>query len=201
MTEADKGRKRRRRRRWPWVLLALVSFGVFVPWVPYSPVCGDFRTVEGELSNAFRKAMTVELEDNGVPSIEIGGVILLRSNLWGDQYDWVLRAQRLAIESLLYEKYGTDLDAIPEHVEAFRIGELGFNSSNCDLVRAVAIEWETGPQWTAERLPTYTPEARPSEVCVKTPTGWRVPTLKEWKERYPGHIMFDWDKEKFAVCR
>ena len=178
----------------------MVLFNAFVPWIPYSPSC-HFRKVEGKLSDAFLKAMTESLEGNLVPFIEIGGVILLRFRLWGDQLDMVSKAQDMAIESLVDEEFGADPDAIPQHVEAFRIGELGFNSGNCDLIRAVAIEWETGPQGTAERLSTYTPEFQPSDVCVKTPTGWRVPTLKEWEERYPGRIMTDSGKEKFAVCR
>ena len=152
MVEAGEGKRRRRRRRWPWVLLALVLFIVFVPWIPYSPYCryDNFRKLEGKLSDAFREAMTKMLHAKDVPFVEIGGVILLRFRDWGYQTGFVSIAQDVAIISLVYEKFGADVDAIPEHVKAFRSGDNKYDERDCDFIRAVAIEWETGPQAAAD---------------------------------------------------
>ena len=150
MTEAEKGRKWC--RPWPCVLLALVLFGVFVPWLPYSPYCryDDFRKLDGKLSDAFLKSMTFSLEVNYVPFFEIGGVILLRFRDWGYETSNVSRAQRLAIARLFSERLRTDVGAIPEHVKAFLHGDNEYNEDDCHVTRAVAIEWETGSQAVAE---------------------------------------------------
>ena len=178
----------------------MVFFAIIVPSTPYSPEC-NFRAIEGKLSDAFLEAVRRAMSARRVPFLQIGDVILLPFPEWCCNGDRLREVRNKAVESLLYEKYGADPDAIPEHVEAFRIGELGFNRYNCNLIRAVAIEWETGPQEGAKRLHPYAPEARPSEVCVRTPSGWRVPTLKELEKYYPRGLMFDWEKEQFAVCR
>ena len=151
MTEADKGRKKC--RPWPCVLLALVVLSVFVPWIPYSPYCryDNFRKLEGRLSDSFLESMAVSLEVRDVPFIEIDGVIFLRFLDWGYETSKVSLAQILAIRKLTYEEYGADLDAIPEHVKAFLHGDNDHKEEDdCDLTRAVAIEWETGPQAAAD---------------------------------------------------
>ena len=147
-----KERKRRGCRPWPCVLLALVLFSVFAPWIPYSPYCryDDFRKLEGRLSDAFLSSMTFSLEVNYVPFFEIGGVILLRFRDWGYETSNVSRAQRLAIARLFSERLRTDVGAIPEHVKAFLHGDNEYNEDDCHVTRAVAIEWETGSQAVAE---------------------------------------------------
>ena len=166
-------RRAARKYRWPGLFLLLGLYVVlFVPIVPFRVPCSDggFRTVSGQVVYPYGEALLRELALLNVDySVHFGpdhqlqptsgfdrwirrlvnwqsGTIRIRLLDWLDDNDVRLASSR-AILSLLFEDYGADLDAIPDHVNAIlEAGVKGpYLHSDCELVRAVAIDWHGKP--------------------------------------------------------
>lgn len=147
--QADKGVKRGRRWLPP---IFLLIFGwltlVYAPVIPYSPTCfekGDFWIVEGKLSQVFANKFTGFLQAYKVDYLYYGGNIFLRQKDWLDYEDWVTNAKNKSIRTLVKNSWEAKNGRLPEKVQKLmkeisdaKSGD--FQTDNCNLMRAVAID-------------------------------------------------------------
>ena len=153
------------------IFLALF-IAIYLPIVPFRAPCydGDFRTVPGTIVNPYKRALLKYFRQLAVDhSVHYGALPALGpakepETVFGEIADWQQGTVRItvwdwlddndagqastwAILSLVFEDYGADLEAIPEHVkEILKAGVKGpYVMTDCALVRAVAVEWRDKP--------------------------------------------------------
>ena len=141
------------RRRWRW-LAGLVALGLvlyYVPFIPYSPSCGVFKSLEGKTSEDFRRAVIEQMTYFRRTFLVANDVILLRFPDWTGwplfdkemNGDIMINVNNKAIRSIVRDRHGVPLNSVTIDPQGpatdAEYDDLWSRADDCEIARQFVI--------------------------------------------------------------